>query len=371
MILIDLQKAFDTINHEILLKKMHCFGFSEEVILWFGSYLSQREFKVNINKTFSEPGAINCGVPQGSILGPLLFLLYVNDIPQSVKCDLLLYADDTCLIFQHKSIEAIEKKLNEDFANLCDWFVDNKLSIHFGEDKTKTILFGSKYKIKKARPLNIIYGDISIKQYDKVTYLGCILDNTLSGESMALHVINKINARLKFLYRQRKFLTKPLRRLLCNAMIQPFFDYASSVWYPNINVNLSKRLQAAQNKCMRFCLDLGHRETIRVEHFNEINWLKVDERFAQSVLAIVFSLFDSHCPDYMKEMFSPADQLGPETRHSYKKLKIPSRKTNAGLSALSYIGPSTWNKFPTILKVSKNLNTFKHEVKKHFLLEQK
>ena len=97
------------------------------------------------------------------------------------------------------------------YTNLCDWFVDNKLSIHFGEDKTKTILFGSKYKIKKAGPLNIYYEDISIKQHDKVTYLGCILDKTLSGESMALHVINKINARLKFLYRQRKFLTKPLR----------------------------------------------------------------------------------------------------------------------------------------------------------------
>ena len=106
---------------------------------------------------------------------------------------------------------------------------------------------------------------------------------------MALHV--KVNARLKFLYRRRKFLTNPLRRLLCNAMIQPFFDYASSVWYPNINVNLSKRLQTAQNKCMRFRLDLGQRETIRVEHFNKINWLKVDERFAQSVLASVFNFF--------------------------------------------------------------------------------
>ena len=100
---------------------------------------------------------------------------------------MLFRSDDTCLIFQHKSIEAIEKKLNEDFANLCDWFVDNKLGIHFGKDKTKTILFGSKYKMKKARPLNIIYGDISIKQYDKVTYqvtYGCVLDSTLSGKSM-------------------------------------------------------------------------------------------------------------------------------------------------------------------------------------------
>ena len=97
----------------------------------------------------------------------------MNDIPQSVKCELLLYADDTCLICQHKNVEVIENKLNEDFKNICDWFIDNKLSIHFGEDKTKSILFSSKHKVKKAQALNISNEDINIKQYNKVTYLGC------------------------------------------------------------------------------------------------------------------------------------------------------------------------------------------------------
>ena len=101
MILIDLQKAFDTVNHDILLKKMEFIGFSEETTKWFKSYLSNRKFKVHIKNTFSEPGNLLCGVPQGSILGPLLFLLYVNDMPQAVDCGLLLYADDNCLIFQH------------------------------------------------------------------------------------------------------------------------------------------------------------------------------------------------------------------------------------------------------------------------------
>ena len=108
MILIDLQKAFDTIDHELLLEKMLFIGFSEEVIGWFRSYLSNRKFKVNINKAFSEYGEVTCGVLQGSILGPLLFLLYVNDMPQALSCDLLLYADDSCLIFQHKDVKEIE-----------------------------------------------------------------------------------------------------------------------------------------------------------------------------------------------------------------------------------------------------------------------
>ena len=145
---------------------------------------------------------------------------------QAVDCELLLYADDTCLIFEHKDITEIEMALNQNFSMLCDWFVDNKLSIHFGEDKTKSILFGSKHKIKKSKPLNIQQNDIKIKQFSKVTYLGCILDETLSKESMAIHVINKINSRLRFFYCQNRSLNVPLHRLLCSAMIQPIFDYA-------------------------------------------------------------------------------------------------------------------------------------------------
>ena len=88
-------------------------------------------------------------LPQGSILGLLLCLIYVNDMPMAVKCNQFLYGDETCLVIQSKNVKDIEKQLNEDFANICDWFVDNKLSIHFGEDKIKSILFASKRKIKK------------------------------------------------------------------------------------------------------------------------------------------------------------------------------------------------------------------------------
>ena len=97
------------------------------------------------------------GVPQGSILGPLLFLIYVNDMEQAVTCELLLYADDSCLLFQHKDVKKIEEILTTNFSSLCDWFVDNKLSIHFGDDKTKVILFSPKSKAKNADSLNISY----------------------------------------------------------------------------------------------------------------------------------------------------------------------------------------------------------------------
>ena len=120
---------------------------------------------------------------------------------QAVKYNLFLYADDTCLVCQHKDINEIEKQLNKDFENICDWFVDNKLSIHFGNDITKSILFVTKFKIKKVRKLNIKYGDIQVKQHSKVKYLVCMLDETMSRDTMALSLINKINNKLKFPYR--------------------------------------------------------------------------------------------------------------------------------------------------------------------------
>ena len=148
MILIDLQKAFDTINHDILIKKMTFLGFSEETTNWFKSYLTNRKCIVHINNSFSEPGNLLCGVPQGSILGPLLFLLYINGMPQAVTCDLLLYADDTCLVFQHKDVFEIETVLNKNLSSPCDWFIDNKLSIHFGQEKENQFCLVANIKSK-------------------------------------------------------------------------------------------------------------------------------------------------------------------------------------------------------------------------------
>ena len=282
------KKAFDTIEHEIFLQKMKHIGFADSALYWLKSYLTNRTFFVNVGKESSLPGNLSCGVPQGSILGPLIFLLYVNDMPQAVDCDLLLYADDSCLVFSDKSISDIEEQLNKNFNSLCDWFVDNKLSIHFGEDKTKSILFGKTNKKSGNKKLDIRRGDIKIKQHTSVTYLGCILDESLSGESMATRILGKINGRLRFLYRKQNFLDFPLRRLLANALIQPHFDYACSAWFPLINKRLTRRIQTAQNKCVRFCLNMNNRAHIGVREFKNINWLPTKERFEQCTATSVF-----------------------------------------------------------------------------------
>ena len=159
-------------------------------------------------------------------------------------------------------VSKIEQNLNKSFSNICDRFVDNKLSINFGEDKTKCILFGKKQKLSKTGSLYIRYGTMQNKQYHTVTYLDYALDENPSGEAMTLKVICKINYRLRFLYGKNRFLSQPLRRLLGKALIQPHFDYACSAWYPNLNNRLKSKSQILQNKCICFCLNLNSRAHI-------------------------------------------------------------------------------------------------------------
>ena len=141
MVSIDLQKAFDTIDQQIFLNKMKNLGFSKKTISWFKSYLCERKLKISINTSYSSLSNLLCGVPQASILGPILFLLDVNDLLQTVVSNSLLYGDNTRIVFQPKSIIKIERQLIRNFFELVWQVVGNKLSIYFGQGKTKSISF--------------------------------------------------------------------------------------------------------------------------------------------------------------------------------------------------------------------------------------
>ena len=199
----------------------------------------------------------------------MLFLLYINDIPQALSnIHTYLSADDKSTFYQWQDIENV---LNKKFANVCDWFVDNKSSIYFGEDKTKCILFS---RDKNLSELSITYNNNRIKQYRLVEFLGCSLDANLNRESMVMKSLRKINTKLQFLYRQNRFLNPKLRRWLCNFLIQPHLSCACISWYPLVNQKIKNKSQVTQNKCIRFCLKLKSSQHIGTKEFKKANYVQ-------------------------------------------------------------------------------------------------
>ena len=196
MVVLDLQKAFDTVDHNILLGKLTAMGLNDNTVKWFKSYLTSRTQVVDIDGVRSGPKDITCGVPQGSILGPLLFLIYVNDMADAVKCKLLLYADDSALMVSHSDVGVIQDRLSTELESVNKWLVDNKLSLHLG--KTESIMFGTRRKLAKHSELNIKCGDTFIAPKSEIKYLGLELDQKLSGITTGHKVIKKANSRLKF-----------------------------------------------------------------------------------------------------------------------------------------------------------------------------
>ena len=153
MVILDLQKAFDTVNHKIVTSKLRAMGVSQAAVNWVISYLGGRMQAVEISGVFSEFRSVTCGVPQGSILGPLLFLIYVNDMKAAVKCKLLLYVDDSALLTSSSDISEIEDVLSKELESVSEWLVENRLSLHLG--KTESILFGSNKRLAKRREIHI------------------------------------------------------------------------------------------------------------------------------------------------------------------------------------------------------------------------
>ena len=232
MVMLDLQKAFDTVDHGILVCKLKAIGFNDLAVRWVRSYLKDRKQVVDIGGTMSQPLCIDCGVPQGTVLGPLFFLLYINDLKSVCSCELFLYADDSALLVSHKDKNIVERTLSVELLNVSRWMSDNRLSLHLG--KTEAILFGSKIKLKRSPGFKVLVGDNEINVKDSVTYLGCVLDCHLTGVGQAQKVLAKVNQRVCFLARISRFLDKNAMLTLASALIQPYFDYACCSWYKGV-----------------------------------------------------------------------------------------------------------------------------------------
>ena len=232
-VFVDLQKPFDTVDHQILLAKLNHYGIRGVSNDWFKSYLSNRNQYVSINGYESGLAAINCGVPQGSVLGPLLFLLYINYLNQAIKfCKVHHFADDTNLLCLSNSIKKLSKLVNADLKHLLNWLNANKISLNV--KKTEMIIFKSKQKK--------LEGDLKIKLCGKrlyptesVKYLGVKIDANLTWQHHVNDLSTKLNRANSLLFKMRKYVSLKILRSIYFATFDSYLSYCCLVWAQNFS----------------------------------------------------------------------------------------------------------------------------------------
>jgi ribonuclease P/MRP protein subunit RPP40 len=267
---VDLSKAFDTVDHKILIKKMEHYGVRGVALRWFTSYLSHRTQYVSLNNVDSKMLPVRCGVPQGSILGPLLFILFINDIVHSSKLlEYIIFADDTNLFFKAPDLNTLYANVNNELIKISKWFKLNKLSLNI--KKTSYILFRGKQQVIDNTNLCIKIDSMVIDQVEKTKFLGVIINSTLTWEDHINTISNKISKNIGILYRTRNNLTTDTLLTLYHTLIEPYLNYCNLIWASLPSVYL-ERLFLKQKKAVRLITKarfLAHTEPL----FSKLNLL--------------------------------------------------------------------------------------------------
>jgi hypothetical protein len=241
-VFLDLQKAFDTINHDILLTKLDLNDLQKPSLNLLGSYLANRTQMCSVNGALWCTKLVACGISQGSILGPLLFLMYINDLPR-------IFADDTTLTVSGKSIQDVEVAINHDHTNVKQWLSANRLSLNLV--KTEYLLIGPRENIDNllAAP-NVFVGDTPTKKVKEAKALGVHIDEFLSWDKHIDKIANKIPSGIWAIRKLKSCVDH--NTLICayNALILPHLDYCCKVW-ETVGATLSDRFQQLQNMAAR------------------------------------------------------------------------------------------------------------------------
>ena len=351
VIFLDLQKAFDTVNHVLLLGKLEACGIRDNALNLLASYLADRKQTCQVNGKQSGLRSISCGIPQGSILGPLFFLVYINDLPNCLKHTTpRMFADDTSLTTYGKSIEEIELGLNEDLEKIRLWLQANKLSLNVA--KTEYMLIGSRQRLAKL-PLepNICIGSEPIKRVRDTKIVEVCIDESLTWSKHIDEITKKITAGISALKRLRDFASR-------DALIMPHFDYCCEVW-DSLGSVLAKRLQKLHNRCarliMRYKNEAGQFE-LALRHLGRS--LLSERRFhikARQMFKVLHDLAPVRLSNIFRNSFSANSY---HLRNADNKLALPLPKTEFLKKSFSYNGARVWNSLPNEIRNCEALPMF-------------
>ena len=335
-IYLDLTKAFDTVDHEILIKKLHKIGFQGTALSMLKSYLMERFQTVQINEIKSTFREVKMGVPQGSILGPLLFILYINDITNlNIEGQIMLYADDTALFFKHKNPEALQHITNTALSKIACWLESNYLTLN--TSKTFLQIYT---KRKSVETLEIYINGNAIKEVKTIKYLGVLMDSDLKFTSHISTVCNTVSRNIGMIARARPFLTKKLLIQLYNSIVFPYINYCCFIWGSNYDERLRK-LVTLQKRSMRLIEGIFPPQSA-TPVFKEYNILKVKEVAHLQILLIMHKYLLQELPSALGHLV----QLCPEPTHLTRRsdhFQIPFSKKNCRLFTFACTGPKLWN----------------------------
>ena len=359
---LDLKKAFDTVDLESLLFKLQCLGIGGDELKWFNNYINDRRQCVQHATSVSEKLPISCGVPQGSILGPTLFTLFLNDIVTSVShAKIVLYADDTILLFSAKTTCDIKSILNGDLKNVSAWFQRNKL--HLNTKKCKWTLFGSEKRLSKISLPEICIGEENMEHVTNYKYFGVQLDSNLKWESHIELLCSKVRQRLGVLKRTRDYLDQATALKLYNALVMPLIDYCD-VTYSTCSSKYLKKIERLMLRGGKIVLNVPY-DTPSIVVLNRLKWLTLKERTDYHKCVQMYKCINSLSPAYLSDIFDQVNH-GYSTRNSCN-LKIVKCKTQMGQRSFKYIGATLWNSLPHFIRTCSSLNEFKQNILKYFL----
>ena len=359
-IFLDFSKAFDTVNHEILIQKLDYYGIRGIANDWFVSYLSNRCQFVSLGDVTSDLQTVGCGVPQGSVLGPLLFLLYVNDFKHcSEVLDFHLFADDANLFYKHKSLTALEITLNNELVNVHNWLCANKLSLNV--EKSSFVVFHPPQRKLPANFELFIFNHKLRREYF-IKYLGILIDSNLTWRNQINNIVKKVKRNVGILSKLRYYVGLHILIKLYYALIYPFLIYGIISWGNTYNTTLQP-LFILQKKAIRI-MTFSNFDEHSSPLFKQLKIVKLYDLVTLHNVVFMYKFHNNLLPNAFDTFFTRVSEThNYNTRLSSKiSYSLPKVRTNYGIFNIRFQGPKLWNSISEDIKIL-SIWKFKAEIK--------